>query len=71
MKSPQTKIEEYVQFPNFDILLKNVTKNDTGVYWCLCKKFNITTSKTDSDSGEGSVLLVVTGEAKATRRQNS
>ncbi|XP_072298316.1 uncharacterized protein [Eucyclogobius newberryi] len=43
----------YGKFPNFQILLKHLTTNDTGVYWCDYKQEN------NDVAGEGSLLLVV------------
>ncbi|XP_031168292.1 uncharacterized protein LOC116059390 [Sander lucioperca] len=48
-------------FPNVDILIKNLTSNDTGPYWCVYKKFDLVSSKNLEMKGTGSVLLVVTG----------
>ncbi|XP_028456159.1 uncharacterized protein si:ch211-188c18.1 isoform X2 [Perca flavescens] len=48
-------------FPDVDILIKNLTTNDTGPYWCVYKKFDVESSKTLEMKGEGSVLLVVAG----------
>lgn len=50
----------YENFPSFDIIIKNVTKNDTGVYWCMYSKYNQTIRRTETVEGDGSVLLVVT-----------
>ncbi|XP_074512955.1 uncharacterized protein LOC141781252 isoform X2 [Sebastes fasciatus] len=46
-------------FPNMDILIKNLTSDDTGPYWCLYKKFDPTTHQRVNSVGNGSVLLVV------------
>ncbi|XP_078126487.1 uncharacterized protein LOC144530691 [Sander vitreus] len=48
-------------FPNVDILIKNLTSDDTGPYWCVYKKFDLVSSKNLEMKGTGSVLLVVTG----------
>lgn len=45
------------EFPDIDILIKNLTSEDTGPYWCLYKNSN----KSEMQ-GTGSVLLVVEGE---------
>lgn len=42
-----------------DILIKNLTSNDTGPYWCRYSKFNEQTRKSIKTEGQGSVLLVV------------
>lgn len=47
-------------FPNLDFLLKNLTSDDTGVYWCLYKEFDAKSGTTAVIEGQGSVLLVVT-----------
>lgn len=53
-----TRTEIHDKFPNFDILLKNLTKNDTGVYWCM---YNVIIDMQLTDvEGQGSVLLIVT-----------
>uniref|UniRef100_A0A3Q1FLY5 Immunoglobulin domain-containing protein n=1 Tax=Acanthochromis polyacanthus TaxID=80966 RepID=A0A3Q1FLY5_9TELE len=51
-------------FPNVDILIKNLTANDTGPYWCMYKAFDRKTSKQTATDGSGSVLLVVTREPR-------
>lgn len=51
-------------FPNLDFLLKNLTSDDTGVYWCLYKEFDAKSGTTAVIEGQGSVLLVVTGESE-------
>ncbi|XP_039679803.1 uncharacterized protein LOC120573949 isoform X2 [Perca fluviatilis] len=48
-------------FPKVDILIKNLTSNDTGPYWCVYKKFDVVFSKTLEMKGTGSVLLLVAG----------
>ncbi|XP_029946503.1 uncharacterized protein LOC115387786 [Salarias fasciatus] len=56
------RLQTHGEFPNKDILIKNLSPNDTGPYWCIYTKVdshaNIETTK-----GEGSVLLVVTDHA--------
>ncbi|KAK5856396.1 hypothetical protein PBY51_007996 [Eleginops maclovinus] len=44
-------------FPEIDILIKNLTSEDTGPYWCEYKAFDKTSVITKN--GQGSVLLVV------------
>ncbi|KAF7654247.1 hypothetical protein LDENG_00072440 [Lucifuga dentata] len=46
--------------PTVDILFKNLTSEDTGVYWCVFKKSDMSTSRYVDTKGDGSVLLVVT-----------
>lgn len=48
-------------FGSVDILIKNLTSDDTGPYWCLYSKFD-GRAKVIEKQGTGSVLLVVTGE---------
>ncbi|XP_044038246.1 uncharacterized protein LOC122869371 [Siniperca chuatsi] len=48
------------EFPNVDILIKNLTSGDTGPYWCEYKRFDPKSSQVVTIKGEGSVLLVVT-----------
>lgn len=48
-------------FSSMDILIKNLTSNDTGPYWCLYSRFD-GRAKIIGKTGTGSVLLVVTGE---------
>uniref|UniRef100_A0AAQ4P061 Immunoglobulin domain-containing protein n=1 Tax=Gasterosteus aculeatus aculeatus TaxID=481459 RepID=A0AAQ4P061_GASAC len=46
------------EFPDIDIIIKNLTSDDTGAYWC----------EYDTEMlGNGSVLLVVTGEPLRSR----
>ncbi|KAM4530727.1 uncharacterized protein PAE49_023136 [Odontesthes bonariensis] len=45
-------------FPGVDILIKNLTLDDTGPYWCLYKK--MVSGTLETTEGQGSVLLVVT-----------
>ncbi|XP_008286281.1 uncharacterized protein LOC103361856 [Stegastes partitus] len=52
-------------FYKMDILIKNLTLNDTGPYWCVYKMFDPKSSKSKSTKGQGSVLLVVTGDRHA------
>ncbi|XP_051245009.1 uncharacterized protein LOC127356954 isoform X2 [Dicentrarchus labrax] len=49
------------KFPNVDILIKNLTSNDTGPYWCCYAKFDLNTATVIHKKGTGSVLLVVSG----------
>lgn len=50
--------------PNVSILIKNLTSNDTGPYWCVYKMFDAGSTKTEITKGLGSVLLVVTDSNK-------
>lgn len=49
-------------FPNMDILIKNLTSDDTGPYWCKYKRFDQGTAALITTEGNGSVLLVVIDE---------
>lgn len=50
------------RFPTVDIRIKNLTSNDTGPYWCVYKRFDTQSTQIITSKGQGSVLLVVTGE---------
>ncbi|XP_063326685.1 T-cell antigen CD7-like isoform X2 [Pelmatolapia mariae] len=58
------RLQFHGKLPNVDILIKNLTLNDTGPYWCVYKstdqKYELKTSR-----GSGSVLLVVTESGSA------
>lgn len=49
-------------YPNLDILIKNLYLNDTGPYWCICRKVNKIKRETTIVKTKGSVLLVVSGK---------
>ncbi|CAI5675236.1 unnamed protein product [Oreochromis niloticus] len=53
------RLQFHGKLPNVDILIKNLTLDDTGPYWCVYKmtdqKYELKTTR-----GNGSVLLVVT-----------
>lgn len=51
-------------FPNVDILIKNLTSEDTGLYCCMYKMYDPKSSQTLNTRGTGSVLLVVTDTVK-------
>ncbi|XP_037647532.1 uncharacterized protein LOC119501306 isoform X2 [Sebastes umbrosus] len=53
------RLQSHGVFPNMDILIKNLTSDDTGPYWCLYKKFDPLTAVSVNMKGNGSVLLVV------------
>lgn len=50
------------EFPDTDILIKNLTSNDTGPYWCHYSKIDLEGGGIIGQKGNGSLLLVVTGE---------
>uniref|UniRef100_A0A3Q3J466 Immunoglobulin V-set domain-containing protein n=1 Tax=Monopterus albus TaxID=43700 RepID=A0A3Q3J466_MONAL len=60
------KIKDRVQlngaFPNVDILIKNLTVEDTGPYWCSYVEMGGKSSDLLNVKSKGSVLLVVKGE---------
>lgn len=60
----QGRLEHTTNFPDMDILIKDLSLNDTGPYWCLYKKHNPIKRQTETLKGKGSVLLVVLGEVK-------
>lgn len=51
-------------FPSPDILIRNLTSNDTGPYWCFYEVNDRDDIK--EEEGSGSVLLVVSSEALMT-----
>ncbi|KAM7372094.1 hypothetical protein PAMP_009289 [Pampus punctatissimus] len=57
------------QILNLDILITNLTLNDTGLYWCEYKRFDMLTKTTKSTKDTGSVLLVVTDETHQYTKQ--
>nr|XP_046270881.1 uncharacterized protein LOC124073031 isoform X2 [Scatophagus argus] len=54
------------KFPNIDILIKNVTLQDLGPFWCMYSKFVKKTSEYKMNKRSGSVLLVVTDTTDTT-----
>ncbi|XP_030592212.1 uncharacterized protein LOC115784945 [Archocentrus centrarchus] len=52
------RLQYHEKFPNVEILIKNLTLNDTGPYWCVYKTIENYGQKITK--GSGSVLLVVT-----------
>uniref|UniRef100_A0A4W5KDH5 Ig-like domain-containing protein n=1 Tax=Hucho hucho TaxID=62062 RepID=A0A4W5KDH5_9TELE len=48
------------------ITVNNLTKEDTGVYWCVYTKFNGATYENDINQGRGSILVVVNGRCMFT-----
>lgn len=50
------------KFPNMEIVIKNLTTDDTGPYWCKYAGEDAKKQMTEK-KGLGSVLLVVTGES--------
>ncbi|XP_051245010.1 uncharacterized protein LOC127356954 isoform X3 [Dicentrarchus labrax] len=58
------RLQSNGKFPNVDILIKNLTSNDTGPYWCCYAKFDLNTATVIHKKGTGSVLLVVSDTVK-------
>ncbi|XP_072225307.1 uncharacterized protein [Leuresthes tenuis] len=56
-------------FPSVDILIKNLTLDDTGPYWCLYKK--MVSGTLETTDGHGSVLLVVTESRDAKKPEKT
>lgn len=59
--SMAARVQTNGNFPNMDILIKNLSVDDTGPYWCFYAKFS--GKSVETIKGAGSVLLVVTGES--------
>lgn len=57
------RLQIHGAFPNIDILIKNLTLQDTGPYWCQYFVFSTSTFQLESVPSNGSLLLVVTGES--------
>ncbi|XP_017277393.1 uncharacterized protein si:rp71-81e14.2 [Kryptolebias marmoratus] len=53
------RVQTHGVFPNVQILIKNLTEDDTGPYWCLYSKIDSEYNK-ETVKGDGSLLLVVT-----------
>ena len=58
------KLQIARRLPYIEILITNLTSEDTGPYWCLSTKFDAVASKVTTTKGNGSVLLVVTGKPR-------
>ncbi|XP_068435339.1 uncharacterized protein [Clinocottus analis] len=58
-------------FPNMDIVIRNLTSNDTGPYWCNYMKFDNETNQYEHVRSRGSVLLVVTDKTPRCDRANN
>lgn len=57
-----SRIQTHGTFPNVAILIKNLSAEDTGPYWCLYSTSNHE-SGIEFIKGQGSLLLVVTGKS--------
>lgn len=60
----QARFQHRGNFPNMDILIKDLFLNDTGPYWCSYQKRNHIKRQMETLKGKGSVLLVVSGKVK-------
>ncbi|CAN9505907.1 unnamed protein product [Ophioblennius macclurei] len=58
------RLQSHGTFPNIDILIKGLYRNDTGVYWCLYTKYDASKNKVVTTQGDGSILLVVKESAE-------
>ncbi|XP_074553381.1 uncharacterized protein LOC141809992 isoform X2 [Halichoeres trimaculatus] len=58
----KSRLQTHGVFPNVDILIRNLTSDDTDPYWCEYQKISMSPQKT---KGQGSVLLVVNRESTA------
>ncbi|XP_061568406.1 uncharacterized protein LOC133422431 isoform X2 [Cololabis saira] len=59
----KARVQTYIEFPKISVLIKNLTVNDTGTYWCVY--MNYINLKEVRVEGDGSLLLVVTGKKGA------
>lgn len=58
-KELKGRLEAVGTFPSVDLVLVNLTVEDTGPYWC---EFTMLSDTMDTEEGKGAVLLVVKGE---------
>ncbi|XP_028268315.1 uncharacterized protein LOC114440196 [Parambassis ranga] len=68
-RSVTGRLQIHGAFPNIDILIKNLTLQDTGPYWCLYSVYSTNTFSVQSVKGTGSVLLVVTEPKQPTKAE--
>ncbi|KAK5620232.1 hypothetical protein CRENBAI_026844 [Crenichthys baileyi] len=61
------RVQTHGNFPNIDILIKNLSTTDTGPYWCVYS-YTDELYKYHTKDGIGSVLLVVTEKSAATEQ---
>lgn len=61
VESMKGRIETHGAFPNVDITIKNLNRNDTGIYWCVYSSVD-ESFKQQTTRGDGSIQLFVTGE---------
>ncbi|XP_036004590.1 uncharacterized protein LOC105933020 [Fundulus heteroclitus] len=59
------RVQIHEKFPNVDILIKNLSRSDTGPYWCEYTGTDETMYTQQTTTGDGSVLLVVPGDSQA------
>ncbi|XP_054464073.1 uncharacterized protein LOC129098956 [Anoplopoma fimbria] len=65
----QGRLQLHGDFPNITILIKNLTTEDTGPYYCMYSKFDPKSAQAVDRRGLGSVLLVVTDTATDTAEE--
>lgn len=56
------RLQTHGGFSKIQILIKNLTMEDTGPYWCLYRKYNPTSYETTITKVAGSLVVVVKGE---------
>ncbi|XP_047212392.1 uncharacterized protein LOC124864000 [Girardinichthys multiradiatus] len=61
------RVQTHGNFPNIDILIKNLSTSDTGPYWCVYTDVDKFYNQRIND-GNGSVLLVVTEKSAPTEQ---
>ncbi|MED6251043.1 hypothetical protein ATANTOWER_020159 [Ataeniobius toweri] len=61
------RVQTHGNFPNIDILIKNLSTSDTGPYWCVYSDTDESYQHRTID-GNGSVLLVVTEKSAPTEQ---
>ncbi|XP_073351089.1 uncharacterized protein [Pagrus major] len=62
------RLQVHGAFPNLSILIKNLTSDDTGPYWCIYSKFDLKSGQLIQKRDNGSVLLVVTDSTNSMKQ---
>ncbi|XP_029913778.1 T-cell immunoreceptor with Ig and ITIM domains isoform X2 [Myripristis murdjan] len=65
------RVKAKKNYPTLDIVIRNLTVEDTGAYWCLYKKLDSIDYSLKQEKGDGSVLLVVKGAALSCEDKDS
>lgn len=52
------RVQEHGALPNIDVLIKNLSSDDTGPYWCMYRQ----SKEKEGKQRNGSVLVVVKGK---------